>query len=92
MSTTPDWTSHLTTTPVPLDRDRKLLDVRDLGPPTPLAKTLETLPELADSTVLVQVNDRAPQHLYPKLDDRGYEYATVEAEEAVVTGIWRALN
>jgi len=92
MATTTDWDSVLTDTPVPLDRDRELLDVRNLGPPNPLAETLETLPDLPDSTVLVQVNDRAPQHLYPKLDDRGYDYATVEADDAVVTGIWRPLD
>jgi hypothetical protein len=40
--------------------------------------------------VLVQVNDRAPRHLYPKLDDRGYEYATVETGDGpVVTTIWQ---
>ncbi|MFB6269168.1 MAG: DUF2249 domain-containing protein [Halobacterium sp.] len=89
MATSSDWHAHLADTAAPLDRDRELLDVRDLGPPAPLKQTLETLPELPDSTVLVQVNDRAPQHLYPKLDDRGYEYATVETEDAVVTGIWR---
>ena len=89
MATTGDWHTHLAETPVPLDRGRELLDVRDLGPPNPLAQTLETLPELPDDTVLVQVNDRAPQHLYPQLDDRGYEYVSVEVDEAVVTGIWR---
>jgi len=88
MATTTDWHTHLSETAVPLDRERELLDVREMGPPDPLVETLETLPELADDVVLVQVNDRAPQHLYPKLDDRGYEYATVEADEAVVTGIW----
>ena len=65
------------------------LDVRDLGPPGPLKETLETLVDLDDDVVLVQVNDRAPQHLYPKLDDRGYEYGTVETDEAVVTAIWK---
>jgi uncharacterized protein (DUF2249 family) len=89
MGTKQNWHTHLADTAVPLDRDRELLDVRDLGPPDPLAQTLETLPDLPDETVLVQVNDRAPQHLYPKLDDRGYEYATVDAGDAVVTGIWR---
>jgi hypothetical protein len=39
--------------------------------------------------MLVQVNDRAPQHLYPKLEDRGYDYASVEVGDAVVTGIWQ---
>lgn len=63
------------------------LDVRQLGPPKPLKQTLETLAEM-DGDVLVQLNDRAPQHLYPKLDDRGYDYETIETEEAVVTVIW----
>ncbi|WP_336037963.1 DUF2249 domain-containing protein [Halobacterium yunchengense] len=88
MATTTDWRGHLADTDVPDDRDAELLDVRDLGPPNPMVETLEALPDLPAETVLVQVNDRAPQHLYPKLDDRGYEYATVEAGDAVVTGIW----
>jgi len=78
-------------TGAPTDAPRERIDVRNLGPPKPLAETLERLPELDAETVLVQVNDRAPQHLYPKLDDRGYEYATVEADEGtVVTTIWQA--
>jgi len=40
--------------------------------------------------VLVQRNDRAPQFLYPKLDDRGYAHETIEADGAVVTAIWMA--
>jgi len=63
------------------------LDVRELGPPKPLAETLETLAEM-DGGVLVQINDRAPQHLYPKLEDRGYAYETVEMSDATVTTIW----
>jgi hypothetical protein len=70
-------------TGAPIER----LDVRDLGPPEPLRQTLETLADL-DDAVLVQENDRAPQHLYPKLDDRGYEYETVETDDATVTIIW----
>lgn len=65
------------------------LDVRELGPPQPLKQTLETL-EAMDAGVLVQYNDRVPQFLYPKLDDRGYEYETVETDEAVVTAIWQS--
>jgi len=38
----------------------------------------------------VQVNDRAPQHLYPRLEERGYSYDTVETDEGVVTVVWRA--
>lgn len=63
------------------------LDVRELGPPEPLKQTLETLVEM-DEGVLVQYNDRVPQLLYPKLDDRGYECETIESDDAVVTTIW----
>jgi len=74
---------------LPADAETVRLDVRDLGPPGPLKETLEALAEMDDEVVLIQVNDRAPQHLYPKLDDRGYEYGTVEAIDAVVTAVWR---
>lgn len=65
------------------------LDVRQLGPPKPLRKTLELLPELDDETVLIQYNDREPQHLYPKLDERGYSYETVVQDGTTTTVIWR---
>ena len=70
---------------VPSDAAVETLDVRELGPPKPLTETLERLVELDDEAALVQINDRAPQHLYPKLADRGYEYETVEVADAVVT-------
>ncbi|WP_226482983.1 DUF2249 domain-containing protein [Natrinema amylolyticum] len=75
-------------TDAPNDRPRETLDVRSLGPPNPLQQTLERLVELPDETVLVQRNDRAPQFLYPKLEDRGYRYETTELEDEVVTVIW----
>ena len=74
-------------TDAPLDRGVRELDVRNLGPPKPLSETLETLPDL-EGEVLVQHNDRAPQHLYPKLADRGYAYETVETDDATITVIW----
>jgi uncharacterized protein (DUF2249 family) len=79
----------LRTTDAPTDAPTELLDARDLPPPHPLRDTLERLPELDSETVLVQVNDRAPQHLYPRLEDRGYAYETVEYEGDVVTAIWK---
>ncbi|MFW5963237.1 MAG: DUF2249 domain-containing protein [Natronomonas sp.] len=72
----------------PEDRPMEFLDVRELPPPEPLQRTLETVPELGDS-LLLQLNDRAPKLLYPKLDDRGLQYDTVTVEEGVVTAIWR---
>lgn len=76
-------------TEAPSDRPREHLDVREMGPPNPLAKTLELLPELDDDVVLVQRNDRVPQFLFPKLEDRGYSYDPIEREEDVITLIWR---
>lgn len=74
-------------TDAPASQSLEQLDVRHLGPPKPLSKTLERLTNL-DGVVLVQYNDRAPQHLYPKLADRGYQYETLETDEMTVTVIW----
>ncbi|MFB6150249.1 MAG: DUF2249 domain-containing protein [Haloarculaceae archaeon] len=90
MSADVDVDAVVAETGAPGDAPRETLDVRNLGPPKPLADTLERLAELDGGTVLVQVNDRAPQHLYPELDDRGYEYGTVERNDATVTVIWEA--
>lgn len=75
-------------TSAPTDAPTETLDVRSLGPPKPLTETLEALADLADGAVLLQFNDRAPQHLYPKLEERGYTYDTVETDDATVTAIW----
>jgi len=81
--------SILAETGAPTDAPVETLDVAAAGPPAPLRQTLELLPDLDDDVVLVQYNDRAPQHLYPKLDDRGYAYETVEQADATVTVVWR---
>jgi len=65
------------------------VDAAELPPPEPMTETLETLAETDDETVLVQTNDRAPQHLYPKLEERGYDYETYEEDDGVVTVIWK---
>ena len=76
-------------TAAPTDAPTERLDVQSLGPPKPLKQTLERLADLDEDTVLVQVNDRAPQHLYPKLEERGYDFESVETDDATVTVIWR---
>lgn len=78
----------LTETDAPHDRSWETIDARELPPPEPLQRTLERLVDLESETVLVQLNDRAPRHLFPKLTDRGYTYETVDVEECVVTAIW----
>jgi uncharacterized protein (DUF2249 family) len=73
---------------VPTDRTPVVIDVATAPPPKPLTRTLSALADLAADEVLVQVNDREPTHLFPKLADRGAEYATAEDEDGVVTAIW----
>lgn len=85
-----DVQDALAETAAPADRSVSTLDARDLPPPEPLANTLERLADLDEESVLVQLNDRAPQHLYPMLADRGYEYETTETADAVVTVVWQA--
>jgi len=82
-------TSYVEQVGAPADRPIETLDARDLPPPQPLKNTLERLANLDDVVVLVQRNDRAPQHLYPQLDDRGYQYETIETDDQVVTVIWQ---
>ena len=79
-------------TDAPTDGETVSLNVRNLGPPKPLRKTLKRVETLGDGNVLVQYNDRTPQFLFPRLEDRGFAYAVVEtdATDAVVTAIWPA--
>jgi uncharacterized protein (DUF2249 family) len=74
----------------PSDRPQHYLDARELPPPEPLRTTLERLAELDDDTVLLQTNDRRPQHLYPQLEERGYSYETVQEGDTTLTAIWTA--
>jgi len=82
--------SYVAAAGAPENRPRETLDARDLPPPQPLQNTLERLADLEDDVVLVQRNDRAPQHLYPQLEDREYEYETVDDGDEIVTVIWRS--
>ncbi|WP_435101389.1 DUF2249 domain-containing protein [Halarchaeum sp. P4] len=87
---TDDFDGAVDATDAPADRPRDVLDVRQAPPPEPLTTTLERLAALDGETVLVQVNDRAPQHLYPKLEDRGWTYETLERDDDVVTIVWQS--
>jgi uncharacterized protein (DUF2249 family) len=80
----------LAETDAPTEWSRETLDARELPPPQPLQRTLERLADIDDDTVLVQLNDRAPQHLYPKLEERGFAYETLETDDVVRTVIWPA--
>lgn len=57
------------------------LDVRELVPPEPMMKILETLPKVDENTVLLVHHHREPMMLYPKLEERGYEAVSNKIEE-----------
>jgi uncharacterized protein (DUF2249 family) len=82
-----ELTAVLDSEAVPERSDHQPLDVRELPPPEPLQKTLEALVDLEDA-VLIQINDRRPQHLFPKLDERGFEYESM-GDDTVYTAIWK---
>ena len=57
------------------------LDVRELVPPEPMIKILETLAQVDENTVLLVHHHREPMMLYPKLEERGYEAVSNKIEE-----------
>lgn len=57
------------------------LDVRELVPPEPMIKILETLPQIDENTLLLVHHHREPMMLYPKLEERGYEAVSNKIEE-----------
>lgn len=61
-----------------------VLDVRGLDPPEPLVRTLAALESLTADATLVQVNERVPQHLLPRLAELGFEHSIREDGAGVV--------
>jgi uncharacterized protein (DUF2249 family) len=57
------------------------IDVRELAPPEPMIKVLESLSDIDEETVLVVHHHREPAMLYPKLEERGYTAMTNKIEE-----------
>lgn len=57
------------------------LDVRDLPPPEPMIKILESLSRVDENTVLVVHHHREPLMLYPKLEERGYTAISNKIDE-----------
>jgi len=80
--------TYLADLDLPSDRAVDFLDARDLPPPEPLQETMTRLADLDGETVFVQLNDRVPQFLFPKLDEQGVAYETRETDEGVITAIW----
>ena len=73
-----------------VDADRgPPLSITVQHPPAPLPLALEAVADL-DGGVVVQVTDRVPRNLFPRLDDRGFASDPVERDGRVVTVLWRA--
>lgn len=81
--------AYLSQTDAPTDRPAETIDTRDLPPPQPLQQTLEQLADLDDSIVLVQLTEKRPQYLFPELDDRGYEYESLDLADGMAMVIWK---
>lgn len=57
------------------------LDVRELVPPEPMIKILESLSRVDENTILLVHHHREPMMLYPKLEERGYEAVSNKISE-----------
>jgi uncharacterized protein (DUF2249 family) len=67
-----------------------VVDARELEPPQPMARILEALPKIEAGGQLLAMTDRRPMLLYPKLEDRGFKYATEETPNGwFETRIWK---
>ncbi|HET8657061.1 MAG TPA: DUF2249 domain-containing protein [Longimicrobiaceae bacterium] len=66
------------------DEDVIVLDVRGMEPPEPMVRTLAALEELPAGKTLLQINERVPQFLLPKLEELGFVYEVREQNDALV--------
>ncbi len=72
------------------DDDTLVVDARGLEPPQPMAKILEALPGIVAGGQILALTDRRPMLLYPKLEERGFTYATEETGNGCFeTRIWK---
>jgi TusA-related sulfurtransferase len=87
-----DQSASLTAVPSSANDDDRIvwLDVRGLQPPEPLMRTLTAIETLPAGHVLVQINSRVPQLLFPMLAEQGFACEVDESRaDAVFVRIWR---
>lgn len=75
-----------------LGDDVVVLDVRGLEPPEPMERTLEALEHLPRGKTLVQINERVPQFLIPRLAARGFVHEVREQSPDLVRLFIRHAN
>ena len=61
-----------------------ILDVRGMEPPEPMVRTLAALETLPAGATLVQLNERVPKFLLPKLAELGFTYEVREQSGELV--------
>jgi uncharacterized protein (DUF2249 family) len=67
------------------------LDVRQLAPPEPMMRILETLPQVDEKTMLLVHHHREPLYLYEKLQAREYKWNLQKIDENYYhLRIWKA--
>ncbi|MBP8845969.1 MAG: DUF2249 domain-containing protein [Thermoanaerobaculia bacterium] len=66
------------------DANVVVLDVRGLEPPEPMVRTLAALESLPPGATLVQLNERVPQFLLPRLEEHGFVYEIREQSPDLV--------
>lgn len=64
--------------------DIVILDVRGMEPPEPMVHTLAALERLPRGQTLLQINERVPRFLLPRLGELGFTHEIVEQAEGVV--------
>jgi TusA-related sulfurtransferase len=64
--------------------DTIILDVRGMEPPEPMVRTLAALETLPAGATLLQLNERVPQFLLPKLAELGFSYEVREQNDSLV--------
>ena len=58
-----------------------VLDARGLEPPEPMIRILEALATLPPDAILQAHTDRRPIHLYPMIEQRGFQADTTPASD-----------
>lgn len=69
---------------VAFSRPTVVLDVRGLEPPEPMTRTLEALDRLPPGGTLLQINERVPRFLLPRLAERGFAAEVTERADGEV--------
>lgn len=86
----PDATAPISVVPTD-DESAIWLDVRGASPPAPMLRTLTALETLPRDRVLVQVNSRVPEFLFPVLAERGFAWQVDDSRiDRVLVRIWHA--